>query len=386
MAPAFAWDDAAEVYDEFVACTAGRPCDVSGLSHERLRRGSVQWPAPAADGHGGTERLYTDRRFPAGRARMVATPHSGPAEPAGGRWPLTLTTGRLADQWHTMTRTGKSPVLARAAGEPSAEIHPQDAKAAGVEDGEDVRLVSRRGQVTARAELTEAVPRGTVFAAFHWGALHAPAGAGAVNGVTVAATDPTSHQPELKACAIRLEPAGRPEPRRRARRSAGRLLVVGTGMAALATVEEVLRRDQRWRVTMLGEEPGRVYDRIGLSKLVAGSCDPGSLELKPSDWYEAESVNLHAGRPAASLSLDRGTAVATDGSEHGFDALVLATGSRPFVPPIPGVDRDHVHGFRTRTDAQAIAAAATAGRPPWWWAAACWGSRPRPGWWRAAWT
>ena len=59
-----------------------------------------------------------------------------------------------------MTRTGKSPVLARAAGEPSAEIHPEDARAAGVDDGEDVRLVSRRGQVTARAELTEAVPRG----------------------------------------------------------------------------------------------------------------------------------------------------------------------------------------------------------------------------------
>ena len=158
-------------------------------------------------------------------------------------------------------------------------------------------------------------------------------------------------------------------------------------MAALATVEEVLRRDQRWRVTMLGEEPGRVYDRIGLSKLVAGSCNPDSLELKPSDWYEAESVDLHAGRPAASLSLDRGTAVAVDGSEHSFDALVLATGSRPFVPPIPGVDArprarlphprrrpGHRHGRHRGPPAR------------WWWAAACWASRPPPGWWRAAWT
>jgi len=359
---AFAWGDAAEVYDEFVASTAGRPCDVSGLSHERLRRGSVQWPAPATDGHGGTERLYTDLRFPSGRARMVATPHSGPAEQTDERWPLTLTTGRLADQWHTMSRTGKSPTLTRSAGEPAAEMHPEDARTAGIGEGELARLVSRRGQVAARAQFDDTVPRGVVFASFHWGALHAPAGSGAVNHVTVAAVDPTSHQPELKACAIRLEPAERPPPKRRHRRAeGGRLLVVGTGMAALATVEEVLRRDRGWRVTMLGEEPDRVYDRIGLSKLLAGEVASESLELKSGDWYESEAVCLHGARPAARLALDDRTAVASDGSEHEFDALVLATGSRPFVPPIPGVDGGHVHGFRTRADAESIAAAACAG-------------------------
>ena len=360
---AFAWNDAAEVYDEFAACTAGRPCDVSGLSHARLRRGTVQWPAPAADGHGGTERLYAGHRFatPDGRARMVATPHSPPAEDTDAEWPLTLTTGRVADQWHTMSRTGKSPVLTRSAGDPTAEVHPADAARVGIEDGEPARLVSRRGSVVMRARVTDEVPRGTVFAPFHWGALHAPAGSGALNRVTAAATDPVSHQPELKACAIRLEPAERPPPRRRAGRR--RLVVVGSGMAALATVEEVLRRDSTWQVTMLGEEPGRVYDRIGLSKLVAGQVSAESLELKGGDWYADRAVALHAGRPAARLALEDRCAVAGDGSEHPFDTLVLATGSRPFVPPIPGVDGDHVHGFRTRQDARAITAAARAGAP-----------------------
>ncbi|MBA3299382.1 MAG: molybdopterin-dependent oxidoreductase, partial [Thermoleophilaceae bacterium] len=82
---AFAWESEAEVYDEFAACTAGQPCDVSGVSHERLRReGSVQWPCPAqpVDEHPGTPRLYPDRRFPTpdGRARFAPTPHADPAE------------------------------------------------------------------------------------------------------------------------------------------------------------------------------------------------------------------------------------------------------------------------------------------------------------------
>ena len=359
----FEWPSAAAVYDEFAACTAGRPCDVSGITHERLRReGSVQWPAPAEPEHDGTERLYRDARFPTpdGRARLVATPHSGPAEPADGAWPLTLTTGRLADQWHTMSRTGKSPVLAGAAGEPTVELHPADARAAGITDGQAARVVSRRGEVTARAVLVEALPRGTAFTPFHWGDLHAPAGSGAVNRVTIAATDPTSHQPELKACAVRVEPV-RARARRGAARTGGpRVVVVGTGMAALATVEEVLRRRGAGRgtITMLGEEPDRVYDRIGLSRLLAGACRSDSLELKPPAWYAQQGIDFHGGRPVTEIDTSRRRVVDARGEAHPYDALVLATGSRPFMPPIPGVGADHVHGFRTRADVTAIAAAA----------------------------
>jgi ferredoxin-nitrate reductase len=265
---AFAWSSAAEVYDEYAACTAGRPCDVSGVSHERLRReGSVQWPAPAALEHDGTPRLYADRRVPTpdGRARFAATPHAGPAEVADGDWPLLLTTGRLADQWHTMSRTGKSATLRASAGTPTVTMHPDDAP--GIADGDEVRVVSRRGTVVLRAAFDPTIPRGTAFAPFHFGALHAPPGAGALNGVSHASVDPTSKQPELKAMAVRVERmrgAAAPRPR-----AAQRLVVVGTGMAALATVEEVLRRDPRWSVTMLGEECGPVYNRMLLSKLLA---------------------------------------------------------------------------------------------------------------------
>lgn len=173
----FAWRSAADVYDEFASSTAGRPCDVSGLSHERLlREGSVQWPAPARLGDDGTARLYESRRVPTpdGRSRFTPTPHAGPADAPDGNFPLVLTTGRVADQWHTMSRTGKSPALRASAGAPFIALHPDDA--GGIGDGQRVRVRSRRGEVVLEARLDPSLPRGTAFAPFHFGALHAPAG------------------------------------------------------------------------------------------------------------------------------------------------------------------------------------------------------------------
>ncbi len=347
---AFAWASPAAVYDEYAACTAGRPCDVSGVSHERLRReGSVQWPAPARAEHDGTPRLYADRRVhtPDGRARFAPTPHAPPADAPDAEHPLVLTTGRLADQWHTMTRTGKSPALRAAAGEPTVTVHPDDA--GGMVDGDDVRVTSRRGAVVLRLALDAALPRGVAFAAFHFGALHAPPGAGALNATAHASVDPTSKQPELKAIAVRLEPVRGMRAARRVRR----LVVVGTGMAGLAVVEEVLRRDAAWRVTMLGEERGPAYNRMLLSKLLAGEVGAGEIELRPRAWYDQRGIDLRDGCPA--VAIDTAARAVTDarGDAHAYDALVVATGSRPFVPPVRGAER--AHAFRTRADVDVLA-------------------------------
>ncbi len=141
-----------------------------------------------------------------------------------------------------------------------------------------------------------------------------------------------------------------------------RLVVVGTGLAGLAVVEEALRRRSAgsWRITMLGEEPGRTYNRILLSKLLAESCDRHQLEPRPASWFAANEIDVRAGLPVASIDLQRGAVVDCRAGRHGYDALVLATGSRPIVPPIPGVEAGHVFSFRTRTDVDRIAAAAAA--------------------------
>lgn len=203
LAKAFPYRSAGAVFDEFVRCTRGRFNDYSGLSHARLQQGPVQWPCPAPD-HPGTERLYIDGQFQTGdrRARFIAVEHREPHERLDDDYPLTLTTGRLKNQWHTMTRTGKVESLLKSGREPFVEVHPQDAARIGIQDGDFVEVTSRRGKAIAQARVTEEIVRGTCFMPFHWGRS-----AGyykAANNLTVRARDPISRQPELKACAVRI--------------------------------------------------------------------------------------------------------------------------------------------------------------------------------------
>ena len=369
---AFGWQDAAAVYDEFASLTAGRLCDHSGLSHARLlREGPLQWPCPArraGDDHGGTPRLYANRRFPTpdGRARLVATPHSDPVDAPDEQFPLVLTTGRVAGQWHTMTRTGKSPALLAEEPEPFVELHADDALEAGVADGAMVLVRSRRGVAHLRARVTDRVAPGVAFAPFHWGDLHLRPGHLPLNGIVSPALDPTSRQPELKATAVRIEaPANGRDAA--AARAPARLLVVGTGMAAMATVEAALAHDPRLEVTMVGREPDPPYDRVALSHLLAGRVGEAGIALKPSSWFAAHDVRLLAGAAVTALDLDGRVATVTspaggslataggrDAIEIAFDKLVLATGSQPALPPLPGLDLRGVHAFRTLADVRAI--------------------------------
>ncbi|HET8813358.1 MAG TPA: molybdopterin-dependent oxidoreductase [Solirubrobacterales bacterium] len=364
----FAWEGPEEVFAEFAACTAGRPCDLSGISHERLaREGSVQWPCPSPHSEG-TERLYETARFPTadGRARFAPTPQAAPAEEPDGDYPLILTTGRVAEHWHTMSRTGKSSLLNRLAPEPLVELSLADAERIGVEEGSRARIVSRRGEMVMRVTIVEGGREGVAFVPFHWGSRNAPAGGGQANAATNPVVDPVSKQPELKAAAVRIEPvaetavAARPRPATRPRR----LVVIGTGMAGLETVQELRNRapEDAWRVTMLGEEPGTPYNRILLSKLLAGETEVPALELRSPDWFARRGIDLRGGCPAREIDVTRQRVTDATGCGHDYDALVVATGSRPFVPPISGVDDPRVLAFRTTADVRAIESAAGGAR------------------------
>ena len=362
----FAWASAAEVHAEYVGTTDGRLCDQTGLSHERLRReGALQWPVPArgADGedHPGTERLYGGRRFPtpSGRAQLAPTAHAEPADAPDAEFPLVLTTGRLAHQWHTMTRTGKAKELLAADPEPFVALHRTDAERFGVQDGQTIVVRSRRGRATLRARISPEVAEGVAFAPFHWGALHLPPGAGALNAVVTRAIDPTSRQAELKASAVRVEPvaagrvlAGGGRVRRR------RLVVVGAGMAAMATVESLVANAPggaaAWDVTLVGAEDDAPYNRVMLSQVLAGAVGEGELPLRAPGWFTERDITLRLGVAASLVDPAARTVELADGDVLGYDDLVLATGSRPFVPPVPGADLPGVHVFRTRADARAI--------------------------------
>jgi ferredoxin-nitrate reductase len=201
---AFAYPGSAEIFDEFAALTAGTACDYSGLSHARLAaEGPLQWPVPGPD-HPGTARLYAGGRFatPDGRARFIAVEHDGPIEPPDAAFPLMLTTGRVRDHWHTLTRTAKSPALVSRTAEPILEVHPRDAQRARLRDGDFVEITSRRGKAVAQCRVSETIREGTCFLPFHWGrqfGFYKSA-----NNLTLGARDPISQQPELKVCAARL--------------------------------------------------------------------------------------------------------------------------------------------------------------------------------------
>ena len=204
----FGWRDAREVYAEFVALTAGRVCDCSGLSHELLaEHGPQQWPFPAGTAPGGGKaRLYGDLAFPtpSGKARLWADPPLGLAEPPCDSYPLVLTVGRVLGHWHTMTRTAHVARALKAHPEPLLEVHPSDAARAGLVDGAWAQVRSRRGVVSVKVQITERIRPGTVFLPMHWGASQGELACEA-NRLMHELGCPISKQPELKAAAVNLQ-------------------------------------------------------------------------------------------------------------------------------------------------------------------------------------
>jgi len=166
---AFAFRDDADVWAEHLRTTRGRGCDMSGMTRERLEAGPLQWPC-RDEADPGTPRLYTDLRFatPSGRARFVVPTRFAPVE-AVAPGELPLTTCRVRDQWHTMTKTGAVPELLQHAPEPRLELAPDDAARFGVADGDAVRVRSARGAFAARAQLCDAIRPGVAFAPIPFG-------------------------------------------------------------------------------------------------------------------------------------------------------------------------------------------------------------------------
>jgi assimilatory nitrate reductase catalytic subunit len=196
-----------EIFNEHRETTRGRDLDITGLSYALLdERGPQQWPFPEGAAEG-KKRLYEDGAFPtaSGRARFVPTPYRPVAEEVDADFPFRLTTGRLRDQWHSMSRTGTIAQLFSHEPEPRLTMHPDELP------GELVKLCSRRGELYLPAVGDADLPPGTVFIPMHWGArfLGGKERLG-VNELTIAALDPTSRQPELKHCAVRVEAAELP--------------------------------------------------------------------------------------------------------------------------------------------------------------------------------
>ena len=207
------YDAPESIFNEQRAMTAGRDLDIAGLSYAVLdESGPQQWPYPP-HAPGGTKRLYTDGHFatPTGRASFANVRYRQVAEPATARHPFRLITGRLRDQWHGMSRTGRSARLLGHAPEPRLTMNPADLSRLEFAAGELVRVASARGAVTLQVEASDDVRPGQVFLPMHWGSVHLGGAASqGINAVTLPVFDAVSRQPELKHCAVRITKAELP--------------------------------------------------------------------------------------------------------------------------------------------------------------------------------
>ncbi|MBT9462983.1 nitrate reductase [Hydrogenophaga sp.] len=200
------------IWNEHRESTRGRDLDITGLSYAMLeQQGPQQWPMRTGETVG-RERLYEDGIFPTpdGRARFAALPFVPLAEPRESRYPFSLTTGRLRDQWHGMTRTGTLGRLFGHVAEPAVQLNPQDMVRRGLKEGDLVHVTSKRGSILVPLHGSADIGLSQAFIAMHWGAEYlsglsstGTALAG-VNALTTSAYCPSSKQPELKHAAVKV--------------------------------------------------------------------------------------------------------------------------------------------------------------------------------------
>ena len=187
----FDFDHPFQIMDEIASVTPS----YGGINYSRLEASSLQWPCPTEE-HPGTAILHAEL-FSRGKGHFVPLEYRPPAELPDDEYPLVLTTDRSLFQFHTGTMTRKVKGLNIFRGEELVAINPGDAKSLGIEDGDMVQVISRRGEVTAKAGLTDAAPPGTIAMTFHF--AESP-----TNELTNPALDPVAKIPEYKVCAVKI--------------------------------------------------------------------------------------------------------------------------------------------------------------------------------------
>ena len=342
----FDFDTPSEVYAEHCALTQGTNIDISGLSYERLQQeGSFQWPVPSP-AHLGSPRLFTDHQFYTKnkKAQILPSGASQETEKTSQDLPLILTTGRIRDQWHTMTKTGKVNKLNKHIGSPFLEMHPEDANARNLKNNDLAVIYNGRGEVRTKVQITQKIKKGVVFLPMHWGKTLKNDFRRA-NNLTNGAYDPISKEPGYKFSAVQVI---------RYKKAKQKLILVGAGAAAYRFINTYRELNEVDEIQVFSKEPHPFYNRVLLPEYVNEHLDWSSLIKFKNGEFERLKVCLHQ---ATSIEkIDREAKIVEDskGNQHTYDKLILATGSRAFLPPGVPIHLPGIFTLRSRQNADEL--------------------------------
>lgn len=339
----FDFADASAIYAEHAALTAGTNIDVSGLNYDILKeKRTVQWPyTKKINGHG-TKRLFTDNKFYtiSQKAFIHSFPDANESEMPDDRYPLILTTGRIRDQWHSMSKTGKVNKLKQHISEAFLEIHPDDAMERQIKEGQLVEIFNKRGNVRVKAKLSTGIKKGVCFLPMHWGRI-LNSDLNRANNLTNQLVDPQSKEPDFKFSAVQVW---------RYKKPIQKIIVIGAGAGACGFVKSYRALNPDDEIEVFSKENFPFYNRVLLPDYISGAL-PWSNLVKITDAEEREyNIKLHRGISIENIDRERKTVTDSNGEVHQYDILLMATGSRAAMlrdmPPMKGI-----FTMRSRADA-----------------------------------
>jgi len=321
----FNYENSAQIYSEHCGITKHTNIDISGLNYERLKNeGSMQWPVPDGASYG-TARLFTDHGFYTSdqKAKLHSLADENKSEKVSQEYPLILTTGRIRDQWHSMTKTGKVNKLNLHISHPFLEIHSADASKRNIRDGDSVTIKNNGGEVAVTAKLSNDIKKGVVFLPMHWGKILTENFARA-NNLTSSLVDPISKEPDFKFSVAEVEKYIKPRQR---------IIIVGGGMAAYYFLEEYRKLNEYDEITLFCEESDVFYDHSMMADYIGNAATWNRLvQLKNEE--AAKRWNLQIKAELAITNIDRHNKKITDtkGNIHDYDILILAVCPLKIVP------------------------------------------------------
>ena len=260
---------------------------------------------------------------------------------------MILTTGRIRDQWHTRTKTGKVRKLNQHIAQPFLEIHPHDAQSRHIHEGDVVVVSGARGTVRVHARLTDSIKEGVVFLPMHWGKI-LQRNFGRANNLTNSQYDPVSKEPDFKFSAVEVT---------KFTKAREKVIVVGAGAAAYRFIHTYRSLNQEDEIHVFSQEKYPFYDRVLLPEYVNNQLAWQDLaKFKNEQALDELNVQLHPANAIKTIDRDRKTVTDSVGRQHSYDRLLLATGSRAFVPSDVPVHLPGIFTMRNRENADRLKA------------------------------